>query len=74
MLNVVAAFTISHLLSIIGQTRLAHRTIASVRFENLRELSPVLDSIAEAKNNLVPAANGKPNPGQRSTEEPELTR
>ena len=69
-LNVVAAFTISHLLSIIGQTRLAHHTIASVRFEHLRELTPALNSIAEAKN-PVPAASGKPNVGQRSTEEPE---
>ena len=69
LLNVVAAFTISHLLSLIGQARLARHTIASVQFENLRELTPALDSITEAKS-LVPAAIGKPNPSQRSTEGP----
>ena len=64
-----AAFAISHLLSIIGQTRLADHTIASVRFENLRELTPALNSIAEAKN-LVPAAKSKPNADLRSADEP----
>lgn len=70
VLNVVAAFTISHLLSRIGETRLIHHTTASVRFENLRELTPTLDSIAEAKNS-VPIANSKLNTSLRSTEEPD---
>jgi hypothetical protein len=69
VVNVVAAFTISHLLSIISQTRLAHHTIASMRFENLRELTPALNSIAEAKN-LVSAASRKLNADLRFTEEP----
>lgn len=70
LLNVVAAFTISHLLWKIGQTRPAHHTIESVRFENLRELTPTLNSIADAKN-LVHAANGELNADLRSIEEPE---
>ena len=69
VLNVVAAFTISHLLSIIDQIRPGQHTIASMRFEKMRELTPGLDSITEAKN-LFPATSGKPNPGQRSTEGP----
>ena len=70
VLNVVAAFTISHLLWRIGQTRLAHHTTASVRFENLPELTPAPDSIDEAKKPL-PTANSKPNSSLRPTEEPE---
>jgi hypothetical protein len=68
-----AAFAISHLLSIIGQTRLADHTIASVRFENLRELTPALNSIAEAKN-LVPAASGNQTPISVSLKNQKLTR
>jgi len=73
VVNVVAAFAISHLLSIIGQTRLADHTIASVRFENLRELTPALNSIAEAKN-LVPAASGNQTPISVSLKNQKLTR
>ena len=70
LLNVVSAFTISHLLWKIGQTRPAYHTIPSVRFENLRQLTPTLNSIADAKI-FVPGANGKLNADLRSTEEPE---
>lgn len=71
LLNVVAAFTISHLLWIIGQNRLAHHTIASVNFEDIRESSPSLASIAEAKN-LVRGAGNEPDADLNSIEGPKI--
>jgi serine/threonine protein kinase len=48
MLNLLAIFAISHLLSIVGQSRLAHRTVASVQFQDLRELTGTLNAVTEA--------------------------
>jgi hypothetical protein len=41
MLNLLAIFAISHLLSIVGHTRLAHRTVVSVQFQDLHELTRI---------------------------------
>jgi serine/threonine protein kinase len=70
VLNLLAAFTISHLLSIVGPDRLAHQTVASVRFEDLRELTATLNSGTEAMKSLD-SADAKTNPADRSTEEAE---
>ena len=66
VLNLLAAFTISHLLSIVGHDRLAHHTVASVR--DLRELTATLNSGTEAMKSLD-SADAKTNPADRSTEE-----
>jgi serine/threonine protein kinase len=52
VLNLLAAFTISHLLSTGGHTRRAHHTVASVRFQDLRELTATLNSVTEAMKSL----------------------
>jgi eukaryotic-like serine/threonine-protein kinase len=69
VLNLLAAFTISHLLSIVGHDRLAHHTVTSVRFEDLRELTATLNSVTEMKS--VDSADAKTNLADRSTEEAE---
>ena len=48
MLNLLAIFAISHLLSIVGHSRLAHRTVASVQFQDLRELTGTLSAATGA--------------------------
>jgi serine/threonine protein kinase len=67
-LNLLAAFTISHLLSIVGPDRVAHQTVASVRFQDLRKLTATLNSGTEAMKSLD-SADAKTNPADRSTEE-----
>ena len=52
MLNLLAIFAISHLLSIVGHSRLAHRTVASVQFQDLRELTGTLNAVTEATKSL----------------------
>src|SRR5262249_21732976 len=52
MLNLLAIFAISHLLSIVGRTRLAHRTVASVQCEHLHELTSNLNAVTEATKSL----------------------
>jgi hypothetical protein len=69
-LNLLAAFTISHLLSIVGPDRLTHHTVASVRFQDLRELTSTLNSVTEAMKSLD-SADTKTNRADRSTEEAE---
>jgi eukaryotic-like serine/threonine-protein kinase len=69
VLNLLAAFTISHLLSIVGHDRLAHQTVASVRSQDLRELTATLNSITEMKS--LDSADAKTNLADRSTEEAE---
>lgn len=68
VLNLLAAFTISHLLSIVGPDRLAHQTVASVRSQDLRELTATLNSGTEAMKSLD-SADAKTDPADRSTEE-----
>ena len=70
VLNLLAAFTISHLLSIVGPDRLTHHTVASVRFQDLRELTSTLNSVTEAMKSLD-SADTKTNRADRSTEEAE---
>src|SRR4030095_15434469 len=48
MLNLLAIFAISHLLSIVGHSRLAHRSVASVQFQDLRELTGNSNAVTEA--------------------------
>jgi serine/threonine protein kinase len=67
VLNLLAAFTISHLLSIVGHDQLSHHTVASVRFEDLRQLTATLNSITEMKS--LDSADAKTNLADRSTEE-----
>jgi eukaryotic-like serine/threonine-protein kinase len=55
VLNILAALTISHFLSIVSHARVVHHTVASVRFEDLRELATTLNSITEARNPCSPA-------------------
>ena len=52
VLNLLAALTISHLLSIVGHYRLAHHTVPSVRFQDLRELTATLNAGTEAMKSL----------------------
>jgi len=52
MLNLLAIFAISHLLSIVGRARLAHGTVASVQFEDLHELTGTLNAVTEATKSL----------------------
>ena len=66
----MAAFTISHLLSIVGHDRLAHHTVASVRSQGLRELTATLNSVTEAMKSFE-SADAKTNLADRSTEEAE---
>jgi serine/threonine protein kinase len=70
VLNLLAAFTISHLLSIVGPDRLAHQTVASVRSQDLHELTATLNSVTEAMKSFD-SADAKTNRADRSTEEAE---
>lgn len=69
LLNVLAAFTISHLLSIVGHDRFAHHTVAAVRFQDLRELTATLNSVTGAMN-----SDAETYRADRSTEEVETDR
>jgi eukaryotic-like serine/threonine-protein kinase len=69
VLNVLAAFTISHLLSIVGHDRFAHHTVAAVRFQDLRELTATLNSVTGAMN-----SDAETYRADRSTEEVETDR
>jgi hypothetical protein len=66
VLNLLAAFTILHLLSIVGHDRLARHTVAPVRFEDLRELTATLNSVTEMKS--LDSADAKTNLADLSTE------
>jgi len=57
-----------YLLSVVGPDRLAHQTVTSVRFQDLRKLTATLDSGTEAMKSLD-SADAKTNPADRSTEE-----
>jgi serine/threonine protein kinase len=48
MLNLLAVFAISHLLSIVDHSRLSHHTVASTRFQDLRELTANLNTVTAA--------------------------
>jgi tRNA A-37 threonylcarbamoyl transferase component Bud32 len=50
VLNLVAALTISHLLSMVNCVRLLHPAVATVQFADLHELTSALDPITEARN------------------------
>ena len=52
VINLLAAFAISHLLSIAGHDRLTHHTVASLRFQDLHELNTSLNSVTEAMKSL----------------------
>jgi serine/threonine-protein kinase len=52
MLNLLAIVAISQLLSIVGNTRLAHRTVASVQFQDLRDLAGTLNAVTGAMKSL----------------------
>jgi len=52
MLNLLVIFAISHLLSIVGHTRLAHRTVVSVQFQDLHELTGTLNAVTDATKSL----------------------
>lgn len=69
VLNVLAAFTISHLLSIVGHDRFAHHTVAAVRFQDLREMTATLNSVTGAMN-----SDAETYRADRSTEEVETDR
>ena len=69
VLNVLAAFTISHLLSIVGHDRFAHHTVAAVQFQDLRELTATLNSVTGAMN-----SDAETYRADRSTEEVETDR
>jgi hypothetical protein len=52
MLNLLAVFAISHLLSIVSNARLAHHRVASVQFQDSRQLSATMNSVTEAMKSL----------------------
>jgi len=64
MLNLLAVFAISHLLSIAGHARPPHRTVASAQFEDLRDVTAPLNAVTEATrslNYLDPKIDAAPN-------------
>jgi len=69
VLNLLAIFAISHLLSIVGHARFAHHTVASVRFEDSRERTATLNSVTEAVT--LDAADAKIDAAPGSAEEVE---
>jgi hypothetical protein len=52
MLNVLAVFAISHLLSIVDHSRLSHHTVASTRFQDVRELPATVNTVTGAMKSL----------------------
>jgi hypothetical protein len=70
MLNLLAIFALSHLLSSAGHARFAHQIVASVRFQDFRELAGSLNSITDAMKSLD-AADAKVEPAPVLTEEAE---
>ena len=70
VLNLLAAFTISHLLSIVGHDRLAHHTVASVRFQDLRKLTATSNAVTQAMKSLD-TADAKIDAAPASIEEAE---
>jgi len=68
VLNLVAAFTISHLLSTIGPDRLVHQTVATTSSQHLRELTATLNSVTEGMKSFE-SADAKTNGLNRSTQE-----
>jgi hypothetical protein len=54
VVNVFAAFTISHLRFMIEDARLARQSFTVVRFEDMRELTATLDFITQATNDPTP--------------------
>jgi eukaryotic-like serine/threonine-protein kinase len=71
MLNLLAVFAISHLLSIAGHTRTAHHTIASARFQDQRELNATLNAVNDATRSLD-AADAKIDTVPTSDEEADV--
>lgn len=69
-LNVVAAFTISYLLSSVGHARLASHSVAIARFDQLREFAATLNSVTESRSSFR-NRDTKIGPAECSTEEPE---
>jgi len=51
-LNILALFAISHLLSIVDHARLSHHTVASVRFQDVRQLTATFKTATEAMKSL----------------------
>jgi hypothetical protein len=51
-LNILALFAISHLLSIVDHARLSHHTVASVRFQDVRQLTATFNTATEAMKSL----------------------
>jgi serine/threonine-protein kinase len=52
MLNLLAVFAITHLLSIVGHARFTHHPVASVRVQDLGEVTTNLNAVTEATNVL----------------------
>jgi hypothetical protein len=70
MLNLLAVFAISHLLSIVGHARLARQSVASVQFEDVRQLTATMNSVTEAMKSLQ-TFDAKMAVSPESTEEPD---
>jgi eukaryotic-like serine/threonine-protein kinase len=69
-LNIVAAFTIWYLLSIVEHARLTSHRVAIARFHQLRELAATLNSVAESRSAVRTDAT-KIDAAERSTEQAE---
>jgi hypothetical protein len=66
-LNLLAVFAISHLLSIVDHSRLSHHTVASARFQDLRDLTANLNTVTEAMKSFD-GTDAKIEAARRSTE------
>jgi eukaryotic-like serine/threonine-protein kinase len=68
VLNLLAAFTISHLLSIVGHERLTHHTAETVRFQDFPKMAATLNTVTEAMKSSE-TADAKIDAAPASTEE-----
>ena len=69
VLNLIAAFTISHLLSMVNCIRLIHHTVATVQFQDLHEVTAASNPVAESRN-VFATAEAKTDALERSIEDP----